>query len=329
MNKRLGLMLGFGMLAGMAFLGFLTWVIVGSIRQEGDRTRQAMDEATSSLPANQLDDSLGTAIEKGSDAAERVLGGLSEAAKTAKDQDPGDIIGGFFDLGQTVAKELDSAAQKLLKIDTAEEIKYGQELHAQIRAEQSLSSDTKSIERIKRLAQPYLDARKNKRIDYTFSVIDDPQVNAFAHLGGYIYVNKGLLDFVESDEELQFVIGHEIGHVDLGHCAEQLTYTARAAEVAGEAGATLAQLGYQAIALGYSEDKEFESDAYAYRHLKSIRPAAISFLQRLADLELSDDSHGEDEFGVPGLDAIAMELDNHFKTHPPTTERIDRLKALQ
>ena len=61
----------------------------------------------------------------------------------------------------------------------------------------------------------------------TIVIIASDEVNAFAHLGGYVYLHKGMLDFAESDAELQFVLAHEIAHIELGHCARKVTYAAR------------------------------------------------------------------------------------------------------
>jgi putative metalloprotease len=54
-----------------------------------------------------------------------------------------------------------------------------------------------------------------------FKVSDEEDVNAYANLDKEIYVYKGLLEFVDNDEELAGVIGHEMGHIINGHCAKQ------------------------------------------------------------------------------------------------------------
>jgi len=55
--------------------------------------------------------------------------------------------------------------------------------------------------------------KKNKKINYTLCIIDDSDINAFAAPGGYIGLNSGLLDEVDSDNELAFVLAHELGHI--------------------------------------------------------------------------------------------------------------------
>ena len=56
-----------------------------------------------------------------------------------------------------------------------------------------------------------------KQFNYTFRVVDDKDVNAYSLPGGFIYVNKGLLDYVHSDDELAGVLAHEITHASHHH----------------------------------------------------------------------------------------------------------------
>jgi predicted Zn-dependent protease len=56
-----------------------------------------------------------------------------------------------------------------------------------------------------------------KDVPYNLKIIKDTQVNSFATLGGYVYIDEGLIDFVQSDDELAGVIGHETGHIERRH----------------------------------------------------------------------------------------------------------------
>ena len=59
-------------------------------------------------------------------------------------------------------------------------------------------------------------------IPYRFQVVDDDSINAFATMGGYVYVNKGLIEASDNEAELASVIGHEIGHIVGRHAVEQM-----------------------------------------------------------------------------------------------------------
>ena len=60
-------------------------------------------------------------------------------------------------------------------------------------------------------------------LPWRFTVIDDAAVNAFAMPGGYIFVTRGLLAYMQSEAQLAGVLGHEIGHVTARHSAKQIT----------------------------------------------------------------------------------------------------------
>ncbi len=332
-------------------------IVVRAIKNEADKTRQAMSEATVSGGVNQAIDAAISggkeiAVELG-DSAESVFGEISEilkqtsrsprseSQKTGKNDsgtsgasseeprsaehiDPGDLVGELFKTGREVTRSLDKVLQGAVQLDSAEERKIGDQLHELISSQQPMIRDAKLTARLTSLAEPFLRERDRMDISYTFSVLDDSQVNAFAHLGGYVYVNRGLLEFVDNEGQLAFVLGHEIAHVDLRHCVEQMTYTARASQVAGDLGATLAQLGYQTIALGYSEDKEFEADARSYACLGKARPSAIQFLTKLSDIEPERPLRTSTD----AMDVAIGEIDDHFATHPPTRARIVALQEL-
>ncbi|TVS20365.1 MAG: hypothetical protein EA424_04375 [Planctomycetaceae bacterium] len=152
------------------------------------------------------------------------------------------MIGDLFGLGRDLARSADVIGQDVLALSEEEEQQVGRELHELVRQVVPVLEAPSEVARMKQLAQPILEQRKRLAIDYHFLVLDMAEVNAFAHAGGYVYVSQGLLDWVRTDRELQFVLAHEIAHVDLAHVTKRVTYAARATEVAGTAGAVLTQL---------------------------------------------------------------------------------------
>lgn len=67
---------------------------------------------------------------------------------------------------------------------------------------------------------PYSD--RADELTYTFQVIQDNQINAFATMGGYVYITTGLMEFADNEAQLASVVGHEIGHIDGKHLLEQI-----------------------------------------------------------------------------------------------------------
>jgi predicted Zn-dependent protease len=185
--------------------------------------------------------------------------------------------------------------------------------------------------RVEQLAKPLLNLCKRKGLTYTFWLIDDKEVNAFSHLGGYIYIHKGLLDFAASDVELEFVLGHEIAHVELKHCVRNLTYAAHLSKWTPDAVVGVAQAAYQMIAVGYSKDSEFEADAWSFRtqiRLGRSREQATSFARHYLDYLTGRGIETESPQPKTVPEAVAHEVENHFRTHPAPKERLRRLEKL-
>lgn len=248
----------------------------------------------------------------------------------AQPLEPIQLVADVFRWGQDVTKTVDDLGQRLLALSVEEEQAVGREVHNLMLKQQPLLNTHPVVRRLERLAEPILEKRARREIEYRFFVIEDDQVNAFSLLGGYIYVTTALLDLRPSDAELQFVLGHEIAHVDLKHCVRKLTYLTRANELAGEGAGDLVLLAYHSIAVGYSEEDEYEADAWACRWLiasgQTNRPA-LKFIKRFRQ-EAPEEIEDLDPAAGGVIDAGVRELKNHFRSHPPVAARVDRLEQI-
>ncbi len=113
-------------------------------------------------------------------------------------------------------------------------------------------------------------------LPWTFRVLDDPTVNAFALPGGWVYVTRGLLVHLHAEDELAAVLGHEIGHVTARHGVVQLRKTRVAAASVGvfrvldpnlrHVGGIAASTAGLAL-LKYSRDDEYEADELGLRYV--------------------------------------------------------------
>ncbi len=247
------------------------------------------------------------------------------------DLNPGQLLRDTIKLGQGLTKTADDVGQETLGLSLAEEIRIGQDVNRQIIRQHKVANSPTATKRLRELAKPLLAQVQREGISYTFTVLVSPEINAFSHLGGYVYVNQGLLNFAKSEAEVQFVIAHEIAHVELGHCRRGLTYTVRAGELAGGQGADLVQQAYHLISLGYSEEQEFDSDEWAFRHMLKIgrtqdealalpRHFAKHFVDKTERRQSVDKNHPDA--------VIADEIEKHLRSHPPATERVRRLERL-
>lgn len=157
------------------------------------------------------------------------------------------------------------------------EIEMGQEVAKQLEAQYGLYQDDEVQDRINRIGQNLVQNSTRKSLTYTFKVLNTQDVNALACPGGFIYVYKGLLDYMTSDDELAAVIGHEIGHIEKRHTVHQIEkqttlsiLTLLAGIASGEPGAAIALAGTasQALMAGYSRADEREADTEGYRLAK-------------------------------------------------------------
>jgi predicted Zn-dependent protease len=164
-----------------------------------------------------------------------------------------------------------------------------------------------------------------------FTVLNSEVVNAFtAPPGCYVYITRGLLSIMNSEAELAAVLGHELGHVSAQHAqrqeqAEQISGLAAAlvgaatkSDTVGKVASRVAKLG----TLGYSRSQEYEADQLALGYLPQAGYAPEGLTLVLADLQR------EDEFNARttgASDAAAAPV--WARTHPLTTDRIQRAKA--
>jgi predicted Zn-dependent protease len=151
-------------------------------------------------------------------------------------------------------------------------------------------------------------------IPYTFSVVDDESVNAFATMGGFVYVHTGLIQKVSNEAELASVMAHEIGHIVGRHAIENMRKTAITRGLLTAAGLdqqTFVQLGVQlAYNLPNSRRAELEADQLGLENLKQAGYAPIAFVTFMEKLIKYSSSAPE-----------------FLSSHPATGDRLETLKA--
>lgn len=208
-----------------------------------------------------------------------------------------------------------------------EERRLGRALHALILTFNKRQGTGPYLRRAEEAAEPMLALRARKEIDYTFTILDSDAVNAFSHPGGYIYLTRGLFDLIAEEEDyaLQFVIAHEIAHVDLKHAIRCLLDP----QVAKLGVGTLTQFYSLILPLGYTEAMDFEADRWAYDRMIQLRRSrhqALAFLRKLEGYARANDfENGRDQLR-PILDASPAEY--HIRAHPPAWKRLKQLIAL-
>lgn len=314
--------------------------IRGVIKDEAEKTRAAMQESTKTIVLDNIRSTLDAVIDKGgglpASAAETMKDVLldrggsrgdsnsDQAKEEVADERPKEsLLSELFKSGQQVVRGVDDLIQDSLEMSPAERQEIGNRLHESIMESSEPIADSRLDKLLQQLSGPFLEDRIRPDVPIQFTVLNSEEVNAFAHVGGFVYVNRGLLDFVADDSELAFVLGHEIGHVELAHCGRQATVVARADQLSDGRLASAAAIAYRIASLGYAEDMEFEADAFAYRRMPGDRRSALRFLDRLSQLELELRPDQPEGSGV--LAEIGDQLQQHFATHPKTRLRIESL----
>jgi predicted Zn-dependent protease len=168
---------------------------------------------------------------------------------------------------------------------------------------------------------------------YRFTVLDSPEVNAFALPGGYVYITRGLMAYLSSEAELAAVLGHEIGHVTARHAVRQYT-TAMAAQigytigsifvpqVGSQAGSTLFNVLGTALVRGYGRQYELQADQLGaeYSALAGYDPdAMLQVLQVLKNQEEFELERAKLEGREPNV------YHGVFATHPSSDQRLQEV----
>jgi len=209
-------------------------------------------------------------------------------------------------------------------ISKSQEIAMGKATGQQLEARYGLCQDYRLQERVERVGKRLASVCKRKDLDYSFKVLNCNEINALACPGGFIYVYKGLLDYMPSDTELAGVLSHEITHIAEKHTVhaieKQLMGTVLMIGAAVASGSPdafgLIQVANSAIFSGFSRTDERGADKGGLYNCIDAGYNPYSVL--ITMLKLDDYSKAqalENNYGV-------------FSSHPEPEERAKRLKAL-
>ncbi len=113
--------------------------------------------------------------------------------------------------------------RQLVLIGESEEIAMGQQGSADVEASMGLYQDPELSAFVEELGQSMAQASERPHLPWQFRVVDSDVVNAFALPGGYVYLTRGILAYMNSEAALAGVLGHEIGHVTARHHVEQMS----------------------------------------------------------------------------------------------------------
>jgi predicted Zn-dependent protease len=207
-------------------------------------------------------------------------------------------------------------------ISESQEIAMGQEAAKEVTASIQPVADDALQRYVSGLGTQLARASERPNLPWSFTVIDDPQVNAFALPGGPIFVTRGILTHMNSEAQLVSVLGHEIGHVTAKHSVHQMSQAQLAqigliAAVIVKPG--LAQFGNLAsqslglLFLKFGRDDETQADELGFRYMSSAGYSPTEMAEMFRTLQRLGSS-GSGEGRVP----------EWLSTHPDPGNRVQK-----
>lgn len=211
-----------------------------------------------------------------------------------------------------------------------QELKVGAEEHPKILKAFGGKYENPVLEAyVHNIGRALADVSEVPNLPYSFTILNDHKVNAFALPGGYVYITRGLLALAENEAEMAGVLAHEIGHITARHSAERHS-TAMATNIGltvlGVIGSAVGvpsgvgqavSMGAQAAIQSYSREQELEADMLGVRYMTRLgySPDGLTtFFKKMS-------AHSELEARSMGQDGIQH---NIMSTHPRTEQRIDQ-----
>lgn len=178
---------------------------------------------------------------------------------------------------------------QLTNVSDKQEVQIGQEINNQLLGSQiRLYRDRQINDYVNQIGQRLAANSDRPNLPYTFQVVADNSVNAFATMGGFVYVHSGLLTTADNEAQLASVIGHEIGHIAKRHSLKQMRQTALARGLISAAGLdrnTAVQIGTElAINRPKSRQAEFEADQQGLATIARAgypQTAMVDFMKKL------------------------------------------------
>lgn len=165
--------------------------------------------------------------------------------------------------------------QETLMYSDDKERNLGASVAASVEKEMKIDTEVDVNERMRAILKRIVDVSDRKDLIYTIRVIDEDVMNAFSLPGGYIYMYKGLIDKLKTDDQIAGVIGHEVAHVVAKHALKRLqaaygaTILEGAAVVSGQ-GEVAAATNLTAASLFFinSREDEFQADRLGVKYMK-------------------------------------------------------------
>lgn len=207
------------------------------------------------------------------------------------------------------------------------ELEVGKEEHEKLLKDAQVYQDAKLQAYVEQIGKKLAAISHRPDLEYHFTIIDSPDINAFALPGGYVYVNRGLLDYLQTEAQLAAVLGHEIGHITARHAVRQNT-AAKTSNVLSTAVAVAsvvttgtsvlgdtASLFGGALISGYGREMELEADSLGAEYLVKAGYDANAMVEVITVLKNQEDFTKKTSNRGPAYHGL-------FASHPRNDTRL-------
>jgi predicted Zn-dependent protease len=260
-----------------------------------------------------------------------IAGGSLYLAQHRKRQDEVSV-NAVVDAAADWQRDLTRVPMHLTRLSDDEETRIGNELAQQYASsEPPETAANAATERYLNEVGDRVAAHAHRKLTFRFHLIADSNtINAFALPGGHVFVGQGLLDQMTSEDELAFVLGHEIEHIDHYHAVERVQIDAQLNNLNLDILAVVAQIPISLWQAGYSKDEEVEADREGLRIANAAGYSAqgsVNLLERWTHLHDEYVSHAETP--PEALSQLAIDgLNGYFRTHPLPSERLAQAREV-
>lgn len=228
--------------------------------------------------------------------------------------------------------DLSRAPMHLTRLSDADEIRIGRNLvEAYGLGDGEKDVRTSAIQDYVNKVGARVAAHAHRKVPFAFFLDANPNlINAFALPGGHVVVGLGLLRQMHSEDELAFVLGHEIEHVDHYHAVERVQIEAQLHKLHLEVLSELAGIPLALWQAGYTKDQEFEADSEGLllAAASGYSPqGALDLMNTFLRLDREYVAHSQTP--VDALGRLAVEsLAGYFRSHPLSSERLANAEKL-
>lgn len=236
------------------------------------------------------------------------------------------------DMAADWQRDLTRAPMQFTRISDEKETQIGDELAQQYTSAQpEQGPEARATEQYVIEVGGRVASHAKRKLNYRFHLICDSNlINAFALPGGHIFVGQGLLDQMTSEDELAFVLGHELEHIDHYHAVERVQIEAHLKGLDLDVVAAIAEIPMSLWQAGYGKDQEFEADREGLRLAVAAGyspQGAVNMTERMTKLRGEYVIHAEtptDELSQVAIDGLT----GYFRSHPLPSERLQQINEV-